>query len=352
MPVGKDIALQTIMMPILAVAAATAFFYYASPILIPIVMATALTYLLLPVVDVLKRFKIPHTGAVAIVMVVVLGIFVLLVILLIGQLGDLASSIPQYKTKIEAALNTFQEYVGEYLVYLPGDLGKTEDLNVDMSQVQQAGRYIFKGLGSITGFALSSLLIFFLTLFMLMDSELFQKKLRMIFGEKQSAATEGILTEINRQLKGFIVVKFSVAVGLAIVVTIGLLFFQVKYAYIWGPLVGFMNLIPYIGSIVSAIPPIIVAGIQHNSIMYMVYVAIFFLAIQFVEGNIVTPRLTSGSVDMNTLAVLLSAMYWGWLWGFIGIILAVPITAAIKVVCDHVEPLKPIGTMLGTGRSG
>jgi predicted PurR-regulated permease PerM len=138
------------MMPILAIAAATAFFYYASPILIPIVMATALTYLLLPVVDALKRLKLSHTAAVAIVMIIVLGIFVLLVILLIGQLGDLAVAMPQYKARIEAALNTLQEYVGEYLIYLPGDLGTGEDLSVDMKQLQQAGQYIFKGLGSMT----------------------------------------------------------------------------------------------------------------------------------------------------------------------------------------------------------
>jgi len=310
-----------------------------------------LTYLLLPVVDLLKRLKLPHTVAVAIVMVIVLGLFILIVVLLVGQLDDLAAAMPQYKIKIEAAIAKLQEYIGEYLVYLPGDLGSSENLNVDMNQIQQASRYVFKGLGSVTSFTLGSLLIFFLTLFMLLDSEMFQKKLRTMFGTEQAIATEEILTEINRQLKGFIVVKFSVAVGLAAVVTIGLLIFRVKYAYIWGPLVGFMNLIPYVGSVVSAIPPIIVAGIQYNSVMYMIYVAIFFLAIQFTEGNIITPRLTSGSVDLNTLAVLISAMYWGWLWGFIGIILAVPITAAIKVVCDHVEPLKPIGTMLGTGRT-
>jgi len=350
MPAGKDIALQTIMLPILATAAATAFFYYASPILVPIVVAAAMTYLLLPVVDALKRLKISHAAAVTIVMILVLGIFVLLVILLIGQLGDLMAAAPQYKARIETALNTLREYVGEYLVYLPGELGGDEDLNVDMDQIKQAGRYIFKGLGSVGSFAMGSLLIFFLTLFMLLDSEMFQKKLRMIFGSRQTAATEGILAEINRQLKGFIIMKFSVAVGLAITVTIGLLIFRVKYAYIWGPLVGLMNLIPYIGSVVGAVPPIVVAGIQYDSVMYMIYVAIFFFAVQFIEGNIITPRLTSNSVDLNTLAVLISAMYWGWLWGFIGIILAVPITAAIKVICDHVEALKPIGAMLGTGR--
>jgi predicted PurR-regulated permease PerM len=75
-----------------------------------------------------------------------------------------------------------------------------------------------------------------------------------------------------------------VVIGLGIVVTIGLLIFKVKYAYIWGPLVGIMNLVPYIGSFVSAIPPIIVAGIQHNSVLYMFWVALFFLVIQFTEA--------------------------------------------------------------------
>jgi len=350
MPAGKDIALQSIMMPILAMAAATAFFFYAAPILIPIVVATALTYLLLPAVDALKRLKIPHSAAVVIVMAVVIGLFALVVTLLIGQLGELALSIPQYKTKIESSLNYLREYIGEYIVYLPGGLQNIENFNVDMNQLQQISKYLFKGLGSITSFTIGSLLIFFLTLFMLLDSAMFQRKLKTIFGKAQASATESILAEISRQLKGFIVVKFLVALGMAIVVTIGLLIFGVKYPYIWGPLVGIMNLIPFVGSIISAIPPIIVAGIQHNSISYMIYVAIFFLVIQFVEGNIVTPRLTSGSVDLNTLAVLLAAMYWGWLWGFIGIILAVPITAAIKVICDHVEPLKPIGTILGSAR--
>jgi len=82
----------------------------------------------------------------------------------------------------------------------------------------------------------------------------------------------------------------------------------------------------------------------------MFWVAIFFLVVQFIEANIITPKLTSDSVDLNTTAVLVSVMYWAWLWGFIGIVLAVPITVTVKIVCDHVEALKPIGMMLGSGR--
>jgi predicted PurR-regulated permease PerM len=283
-------------------------------------------------------------------MLIVIGVVMVLVILLFGQISDFAAAAPLYKEKVVETLNNLQQKFSEYLKYLPGNLSDPQAIDLDMKQVQKVSGYFFEGLGSMTSSFARLLLIFFLTLFMMIDSDIIQRKMKSVFGSKQSEAAEQILSEINKQLKSFIRVKFSVVIGLGIVVTIGLLIFKVKYAYIWGPLVGIMNLVPYIGSFVSAIPPIIVAGIQHNSALYMFWVALFFLVIQFTEGNIITPRLTSGTVDLNTTAVLVSVMYWGWLWGFIGIVLAVPITVAVKIVCDHVEPLKPIGMMLGSGR--
>jgi predicted PurR-regulated permease PerM len=346
----KEIDIQTIVMPVLTLMVGTAFFHYAQPIIVPLLLAAALTYVLLPAVDLLKKFRISHSVAVVIVMLIVVGIAILLILLLFGQLSDLASSIPEYKDKIVEALNNLQQRFSEYLRYFPGGLSDRQVIELDMAQLQQFSGYFFQGLGSLTTALGRILILFFLTLFMMIDSDLIKRKIKSIFGSRQMEATEEIINEINRQLKGFIRIKFAVVIGLAIVVTVGLLIFGVKYAYIWGPLVGIMNLVPYIGSIVSAIPPIIVAGIQYNSVLYMFWVALFFLVVQFIEGNIVTPRLTSGSVDLNTTAVLVSVMYWGWLWGFIGIVLAVPITVAVKIVCDHVEPLKPIGVMLGSGR--
>jgi predicted PurR-regulated permease PerM len=348
----KELDIQTILMPILTLMVGTAFFHYARPLIVPLIIAAALTYVLLPFVDLLKKLKIPHVLAVIIVMLIVIGVVTVLVILLFGQISDFAAAAPLYKEKVVETLNNLQQKFSEYLKYLPGNLSDPQAIDLDMKQVQKVSGYFFEGLGSVTSSFARLLLIFFLTLFMMIDSEIIQRKMKSVFGSKQSEAAEQIIGEINKQLKSFIRVKFSVVIGLGIVVTIGLLIFKVKYAYIWGPLVGIMNLVPYIGSFVSAIPPIIVAGIQHNSALYMFWVALFFLVIQFTEGNIITPRLTSGTVDLNTTAVLVSVMYWGGLWGFIGIVLAVPITVAVKIVCDHVEPLKPIGMMLGSGRGG
>jgi predicted PurR-regulated permease PerM len=90
-----------------------------------------------------------------------------------------------------------------------------------------------------------------------------------------------------------------------------------------------------------------VAGIQHNSLLKMVWVALLFLVMQTVEGNFITPKITAGSVNLNSLAILVSISYFGWIWGVVGMLLAIPITAAIKVICDNIESLRPIGLLLG-----
>ena len=332
------------------IAAATALLYFAAPILIPIVLAATLTYLLLPVVNLLKRLKIPHWLAVLIVMIVVVGIFVLISYYLIGEISSLASALPQYKDKIQAEIQNWNVRAMELIEKLPSFLKNPGNMSVDADKVSTLGKFLLKGATSITSALVGLVLIFFLTLFMLLEADLFKRKFKRIFGGAHEEEAGKILQEITTQIKGYLQVRFYVFVGLSIIVTVGLLIFDVQYAYVWGPLAGLLNIIPYIGSIAGAIPPIIVTGIQHNSILQMVYVALFFLVVQTIEGNYVTPKLTTTSVDLNTVTSLLSVIYWGWIWGGIGLFLAIPITAAIKVICDHIEPLKPIGIILGTER--
>jgi AI-2 transport protein TqsA len=347
----NELTLQLIAMPILVIAAGTAFLYFAGPVLIPIVLAAALTYLLLPAVNLIKKLRAPHWLAVLVVMLLVIGLFVLLSYLLIGELSDLATTLPQYKDKIGEAIQNWNVKIKDILDKLPSFIKTQNDVSVDANKVQSVGGFVLRGVTSITSFIISLVVIFSLTLFMLLESDIFKRKFRRIFGGAHVEETEKIIDEITAQIKGYIQVRFYVFVGLSIAVTIGLLIMDVQYAYIWGPLAGLLNIIPYIGSIIGAIPPVIIAGVQHNSVLHMVYVALFFLVLQSIEGNYITPKLTTTSVDLNAVTALISLTYWGWIWGGIGIVLAVPITAAVKVICDHIGPLKPIGLLMGTERS-
>jgi predicted PurR-regulated permease PerM len=343
----KPITLGSIALPVLAVSAAAAFFYMAAPILIPMTIAAATAYTLVPVVVFLKRFKIPHFLAVMIVMLALLGIGVLLSAILISEIADLAKDLPQYQ---QAALDTFnkvKDYISSTFNDLFGLLPQIKDFKFDAQYFSGAGKMLFKGLGSITTLAFQGFLLFFLTYFMLSDYEMFVDKFRMLFGADKKDTTSNILDQINKQLRGFINVKVMVTIAMSAIFTIGLLIMKVPYAYIWGPLAGILNLIPYVGAIIGAIPPIAIAGITHGSIAAMIPPALLFLIVQIFESNLITPKLTSDSVDLNPLAVLVASIIWGYLWGAIGVILAVPITAAVKVVCDNVESLEPIGVLLG-----
>ena len=141
--------------------------------------------------------------------------------------------------------------------------------------------------------------------------------------------------------------KFWTTAVLSLVFTLGLLLLGVNYPYIWGPLAGIANLIPFLGSVLGAVPPVIMALIQSDGLLKPILVIIFFTIVQLIESNLVSPKIMGDKVNLSPLAVLIASLYWGWLWGGIGIVLAVPITAALKVVCDHVETLKPIGILLG-----
>jgi AI-2 transport protein TqsA len=347
---SKELTLQAITLPVIVVAAGTAFLYFAGPILIPLVMAITLTYLLLPIVDLIKKAKIPHSLAVILTMLLAAGLFVFITFLLVGEISNLVSSIQDYWDKILETLQNWNTRLSEVLGKLGSFFKISQQLPVDANKVQSVGQFLLKGVSSLTNFVIGLVTLFFMTLFMLLESNLFKQKFKIVFGASHVEQTERILNEINKQLKGYILVRFYVFIALSIVCTIGLLILDVQYAYIWGPLAGLLNVIPYIGSIVGAIPPIIVAGVQHNSIMSMIYVTIFFLVVQTIEGNYITPKLTTTSVDLNAVSSLVSLLYWGWLWGGIGLLLAVPITAALKVLCDHIEPLRPIGILMGTER--
>lgn len=208
-------------------------------------------------------------------------------------------------------------------------------------------KYLVKGIGSFFSLILEGILIFFLVLFILNDQEMIRAKLISAFERAGSPEKRRILNEINQQIKNFIWTKFLLTLGLGVVLTVGLLIIGVNYAYIWGPLAALADLIPYIGPIMGMIPPLIVAGIQFQALMPVLWVLILFIVIQNIQSNLIQPKVVGESVNLNPLAILISSMYWGWLWGAIGVVLAVPITAAVKVICDHIDSLQPIGILLG-----
>jgi len=351
MPESKTyITLQTIALPFLALAALTAFCYFASPILIPIIVSISLAYLLSPLIFFLKRLKIPHFISVLLVLLLSVIIMGFLSYLILNQSVSLAQQLPVYWDQILSFLNQLKQVLMDRGLIPPGQ--GIDFQNLQLKDFSFVSKYLARGLSSLFSFIFGSIFVFFLTLFILIDYPYLKTKIIKAFGKSNEKLSGKILTEINEQIKGFVIIKFSTTIALSLIYSLGFLILGLNYAYILGPLAGILNLVPYLGPFFGLIFPVIVAVVQFQSFLPVLWVFIFYEIIQILESNLVTPKLLENKTDLNPLAILISSMFWAWLWGAIGIILAIPITATIKVVCDHIEFLKPIGIIIGGKKEG
>ncbi len=347
---SQPIKIQSVWIPILALSGLTLFAYFASPILVPLISALFFAFLLSPLVNLLRKLKLPHALAVTVVMIFFLILFGVALWWGGTQLSHLAQNAPQYQAAVVKALSDFAARIPEWLlIYLPFLRDPQNWVpTFTPGETAKIAQFAFRGIGSAASFLGSAFLIYFLTFFMLLDKDSIQKKLTYIFGRENQATTAAILQKITHAISGFLVAKTVLSIGLGTALTVGFLVLDVPLPFFWGPLTAILNWIPYLGSLVSLILTATATLAAQGFSWHLPVLIIFFFAMQTLEGNIIGPKILETKVDLNPLAVLLSAIFWAWIWGFAGALLAVPITAAFKVFCDHVEALQPFGILLGS----
>ena len=345
----QPIKVQSFWMPLLALSGLTLFAYFASPVLVPVVSALFFAFLLSPLIDLLRRLKVPYALAVTVVMILFLVAFVLALWWGTAQVAELVQKAPQYQQALVKALADLSARlpasVSDHLPFLKDPAGWIPAFTPE--QVGKILQFTTRGIGSVASFLGSAFLVYFLTLFMLLDRESMQRRLTYFFGRENRATTADIVKKINRSISGFLVVKTAITIVLGIILTIGFMILQVPLPLFWGPLAAILNWVPYLGSLVALILTAGATFAAHGLSWHLPALVAFFLVVQTLEGNIIGPKILETKIDLNPMAVLVSAIFWAWIWGFAGALLAIPITAAFKVVCDHVEALQPFGILLG-----
>jgi len=341
----KQLTIDQLATPLLALAALTALCYFAASILVPIATAATLAYVLWPGVAALRRLKVPHVPAVIIVVLLTTIVITTIGVLIFGEAVTLSTNLPAYWEQLDQLRTEHAKELPKSLEFLGEDIGKMLD-KIDLSKLSAVPTFLFKGVSSIMSLLAQGMLVLMLTLFMLLEQPDLHRRTVRSLGRDNIPASTNLIDKVSQQIAGYLWVRFVVTAGLAIVFSIGLLIGGIKYAFIWGLLAALLNLVPYAGAYIGALPPMIMAYIQHGTLLSVVWVFVFFMAVQLVESNIISPKLFGKHLNINSLAQLISTIYWGWLWGALGVVLAVPITATLKVLCDHVEALHPIGILL------
>lgn len=330
---------------VLVVFAVAAAFKAAQSVVIPLMIAWLLSYICGPVVTFLVRKKMPLGLAAFLVLVLVLGICYLGGIFLIGRVQSFIGEYPKYANQLQIIytdlLNTLSER-----------MNVPEGAFAEINWTQEIGTRLMVVSGSLASFAGNLVMVLIFLVFMLLGKPYFKYKVDKAFPPERATVFSGVTTAISTQIGCYYTVKLAISGTTGVLVWLALTLLHVEFALTWGSLAFFFNFIPNVGSIIASIPPILLAVVQfYPSVWMPVVTAVVLLTIQMLMGNVIEPKLVGDSLNLSPVVILLSLVFFGWMWGIVGALMSVPIVAAIKIVCENIEGLKPISILMGSGKA-
>jgi len=311
----------------------------AKTIIVPFLLAAFISVISSPPLFWLKERKVPTAIALLIVMFVILFFLLLIGALVASSVNDFSTKLPLYQARLEEQTNA----ILNWLVRIHVDVNRLElDKIFNAAAVMQ---FVAMLLNQLVGMLTNGVLILLTVIFMLLEASSIPTKLNAIF-RKPEASLKRIkyfIGTVNRYMAIQTVISLATGACVAIFLTI----MGVDYAILWGVLAFLLNYIPNIGSIMAAVPPILLTIIQVG-LGRAVGVAIGYLAINMIIGNVISPRLMGRGLGLSTLVVFLSLIFWGWILGPVGMLLSVPLTMTVKIALDSSEDTRWIAILLGT----
>ncbi|MGH9377379.1 MAG: AI-2E family transporter [Terriglobia bacterium] len=325
--------------------------YYASSILITLVVSILIAFVLDPAVSLLERIRIPRWLGAAMMVLIALGLIYLMFYLVYDRAVAFVEDLPNLAARIKQIVEHYQNIVSHLRQSTTSIMSSPENNLPTVQLQQQSGwtAFLLRGIGSFYTFVVTVMFIPFLVFFMLTSKRHLRSATVTLFPDERRGQVEKILDSIGAMVREYVFGNILVAlVSMAIIAPVYVVI-HLRYALILAGISAALDLVPYIGVALAALPPLLVALMQFDHAGPIVIIAVTVSLVHFVSVNVLTPKLVGGRVRLNALSVTLAMMLWGWLWGAMGLVLAVPITAAFKAVCDNVPALKAIGGWLGEG---
>ncbi|MCL7487578.1 MAG: AI-2E family transporter [Desulfobulbaceae bacterium] len=319
---------------------------HMSFILIPFLFALLFCYAIGLPMDYLQKRHVPMIIRILLTVLVLAVIFYGLERILQKNLSSLVQSWPQFEEKfwiyanmILSRLEIPEEEARETLKAFFSNLSK-EGLKPIGSMVQYLS-------GSFFSFMGNAVWVILFVIFILSERAALARKIVKGFGPEKAIDILDTMRRINKSVQQYLGLKTLISLLTGVLVAISLSLLQAPFPFLWGLLAFLLNFIPNIGSIVAGIPPILLTLFDSGSITKTLLVTVAFVVIQTVVGNFVEPRVLGKGLDLSPLVVLLSLLFWGWLWGIPGMLLSVPLTAALKISLEQFDNTKPIAIILG-----
>lgn len=312
----------------------------AGEVILPIVFSAFLSIATLPAVRWLQRRGVPSMIAIPLVVVVAGALLVGITSILAGSVRHFTRDIGQYEAALDALTVDFVSFVARFGV----DLADTEisDLltpTAVMGMVRQTLNSVVRMLGR-------TLIVVITLTFILLEASEIEQKLRVAFG---TGPDLGPLADVGAQVQRYLLIKSGISLLTGMLAALACRLLGIDFWLLWGLIAFLLNYIPTIGSILAAIPPILLALVQLG-LPEAVGCSIAYLVINVSLGNIIEPRILGHGLGLSPLVVFLSLIFWGWMWGPVGMLLCVPMTAMVQLVLQSNAETRWIAVLLGSPR--
>jgi predicted PurR-regulated permease PerM len=323
-----------------------AFMILAQNILIPLVVAIFFTFLLLPVSQKLEKWRFPKVLAILVSIFLAFFIFGALLYLFFGQISSFLKDWPVLEKTLSAKWDSLQQFVNETF-----HISKTDQeawLTNKIKENASTGGVVVFGFFSATtsflaSFSLIPIYVFFLTFY----KEKIKEFVRLISKDNHDDKALIVVKKVSQVSQKYLTGIFLDVIILSVLNSAGFLIIGLPNAIMFGVLISLLNIIPYVGILIGSLLPILMAFLTFDSLGYTLAVAGVCVFVQFLDNNFITPLVVGSSVSINPLTATIVLIASALIWGIPGMVLCMPLTGMVKVVCDNVDSLKPYGFLLG-----
>jgi predicted PurR-regulated permease PerM len=340
--------IQAASLVILAAAAVLSLMYVAKLILVVILTSVLMSFVLAPVVDGLTNLRIPRSVSALLAVALLVFTLGLAAYLSYARALDFMSQMPEYRVRLQRIVNEIREKAEQFEktteTVLPPE--PEEKNSVTVRERNGLGNFISHNMSTFSETLLSISFIPFLIYFMLSWQDHVRASSVMLFQMKNRNTAYVTLGLISAMIRSFIVGNFVIGLFLSAASMAAFGLMGLPYFYFLGFISGFLSLIPYMGVVLAILPPLIV-GLGYLTTATFALTCAVVVGLHLFAMNVLYPMVLGKRLQLNPLAVTLCLLFWGWLWGAMGLILAVPLTGALKIICDNISPLRPFGAWMG-----
>jgi predicted PurR-regulated permease PerM len=330
-------------------------FYFARDVLLPVVLAVLLTLILSPAVRALRKLRLPEPVGAAVVVVALLAAFGFAVYSLIDPAMEWIGKVPDTMTQVEYKVRGIKKSVQD--VTKAAD--KVEEVTrvdrkppADAQVVAQKPSLVSRFLVGTQSVLIAAAFTVVLLYFLLASGDMFLRKLvRVLPTLTEKKRVVGVARAIQTDMARYLLTITCINVGLGVATGFAMFLLDMPNPVLWGVMVAVFNYVPYVGAGTSLTVLTAVAFLTFDEIGRVALVPAVFFALTLIESQILAPIFTGKSLTLNPVVIFLSMLFWGWLWGIIGALMAVPILMVFRICCEHIESIAPIGEFLSGKRA-